>query len=154
LRHGIAEDRAPSGRDSDRALTDAGKHKLEKVLKRARKAGVNPTLIISSLYARAMETAEIAARLLDYKSEIVRSDRLVPHASPQDLWAEVRAHRDEPSLLLAGHEPLFSATVAYMLGSTRAMVEFKKGALVRIDFATIGADPKGVLQWMLTPKTA
>jgi len=69
------------------------------------------------------------------------------------VWAEVRAHRDQPSVLLTGHEPLFSATVAAMLGSARAMVEFKKGALARIDFSTIGAEPRGVLQWMLTAKT-
>lgn len=154
MRHGITEDRAPSGRDADRALTDRGKQKLEKVLVRARKAGVNPTLIISSPYTRAMESAEIAAKVLEYHSEIVRTERLVPNASPPDVWSEIRAHRDEPSILMAGHEPLLSATLAWMVGSTRAMVEFKKGALVRIDFATIGADPRGILQWMLVPKVS
>jgi phosphohistidine phosphatase len=124
------------------------------VLKRAHKAGANPTLIISSPYTRAMETAEIAARELEYHSEIVRSDRLVPHSTPPDLWSEVRAHRDEPSILLAGHEPLFSATLAWMIGSTRAMVDFRKGGLTRIDFSTVGADPRGVLQWMLTSKVS
>ena len=132
----------------------AGKHKLEKVLKRAHRAGVAPTLIISSPYTRAMETAEIAARELAYHSEIVRSDRLLPNSSPPDLWSEIRAHRDEPSILLAGHEPLFSATLAWMIGSTRAMVDFRKGGLARIDFSTIGADPRGVLQWMLTSKVS
>jgi phosphohistidine phosphatase len=124
------------------------------VLQRAHKAGVNPTLIISSPYTRAMETAEIAARELEYNSEIVRSDRLLPNSTPPDLWSEVRAHRDEPSILLAGHEPLFSATLAWMVGSTRAMVDFRKGGLARIDFSTIGADPRGVLQWMLTSKVS
>jgi phosphohistidine phosphatase len=124
------------------------------VLKRAHKAGVSPTLIISSPLTRAMQTAAIAAHELAYHSEIVRSDRLAPHASPPDLWSEIRAHRDEPSILLASHEPLCSATLAFMLGSTRAMVEFRKGALARIDFSTIGADPRGVLQWMLTPKVS
>jgi phosphohistidine phosphatase len=124
------------------------------VLKRAHKAGVNPTLIISSPYTRAMETAAIAAKELQYNSEIVRSDRLLPNSTPPDVWSEIRAHRDEPSILLAGHEPLFSATVAWMVGSTRAMVDFRKGALARIDFSTIGADPRGVLQWMLTPKVS
>jgi phosphohistidine phosphatase len=124
------------------------------VLKRAHKAGVNPTLIISSPYTRAMETAAIAAKELQYNSEIVRSDRLLPNSAPPDVWSEIRAHRDEPSILLAGHEPLFSATVAWMVGSTRAMVDFRKGALARIDFSTIGADPRGVLQWMLTPKVS
>jgi phosphohistidine phosphatase len=124
------------------------------VLKRAHKAGASPTLIISSPYTRAMETAAIAASVLQYNSEIVRSDRLAPNSSPPDLWSEIRAHRDEPSILLTGHEPLFSATLAYMLGSTRAMVDFRKGALARIDFSTIGADPRGVLQWMVTPKVS
>ena len=124
------------------------------MLKRAHKAGVNPTLIISSPYTRAMETAAIAAKELQYNSEIVRSDRLLPNSTPPDVWSEIRAHRDEPSILLAGHEPLFSATVAWMVGSTRAMVDFRKGALARIDFSTIGADPRGVLQWMLTPKVS
>lgn len=124
------------------------------MLKRAHKAGVNPTLIISSPYTRAMETAAIAAKELQYNSQIVRSDRLLPNSTPPDVWSEIRAHRDEPSILLAGHEPLFSATVAWMVGSTRAMVDFRKGALARIDFSTIGADPRGVLQWMLTPKVS
>jgi phosphohistidine phosphatase len=124
------------------------------VLKRAHKSGVSPTLIISSPYTRAMETAEIAARELEYHSEIVRSDRLLPNSTPPDLWSEIRAHRDEPSILLAGHEPLFSGTLAWMVGSTRAMVDFRKGGLARIDFSTIGADPRGVLQWMLTSKVS
>lgn len=152
LRHGIAEDRSATGRDFDRRLTDEGKEKLRKVLKRAAKDGVEISLILSSPLVRAMETAQIAADELKYNSEIVRTDGLTPDSSPQDVWKEIRAHRDEPAVLLAGHEPLFSATVAYLLGSSRAMVEFRKGALVRIDFASVGAEPRGVLQWMLTPK--
>ena len=142
LRHGIAEDRSSSGRDADRALTEDGKRKIERVLKRAHKAGASPTLIISSPYLRAMETAEIAARELQYNSEIVRSQRLEPHASPPDLWSEIRAHRDEPSILLASHEPLCSATLAFLLGSTRAMVEFRKGALRALIFLTLSVEPR------------
>ena len=41
-------------------------------------------------------------------------------------------------------------TVAWMLGSARAMIHFRKAALVRIDVETLGAEPKGVLKWMLT----
>jgi len=152
LRHGIAEDRAPTGRDADRRLTEEGRKKLHNVLERARKSGVNPALIISSPFKRALETAEIAAEELQYKSEIVRADALTPASIPADVWTEIRAHRDHESILLAGHEPLFSNTVAWMLGSTREMIEFKKGALVRIDVAGFRSEPRGVLQWMLTPK--
>lgn len=152
LRHGIAEDHAPTGRDADRRLTEEGRAKLHRVLERAHRAGVEPSLILSSPLKRAIETAEIAAEELGYGGEIVQSQALAPESSPPSVWAEIRTHRSSPSVLLAGHEPLFSGMVAYLLGSTREMVEFKKGALARIDVASIGVEPKGVLQWMLTPK--
>lgn len=155
LRHGIAEDRSPTGRDADRRLTEEGRDKLRRVLKRAASAGVEPSLIISSPYKRALETAEIAASELRYKSEILRSGSLTPDSSPPSVWSDLRDHRDQPSILLAGHEPLFSSTVAWLLGSTHSMVDFRKAALVRIDVHTLGAGaPQAVLQWMLTPKLA
>ena len=152
LRHGIAEERSSTGRDADRRLTDEGRDKLRRVLERAHGAGVDPALIISSPLKRALETAEIAAHQLGYEGRIVRAEGLTPGSTPAKLWTEVRAHAEQPSILLAGHEPLFSSAVAWMLGSTRPMVNFKKAAIVRIDFETMGAEPRGVLQWMLTPK--
>ena len=122
------------------------------MLERAQAAKVNPSLILSSPLKRALETAEIAARELGYDGRIVRAEALAPDSTPAKIWTEIRTHADEPSILLAGHEPLFSQTVALLLGSTRAMVDFKKAALVRIDFDTFGAEPRGVLQWMLTAK--
>jgi len=124
------------------------------VLERAQSAGVNPSLVISSPLKRALETAEIAARELGYDGRILRVEALVPDSSPAKVWSAIGEHAGEASILLAGHEPLFSHTVAWMLGSTRAMIQFRKSALVRIDFESIGAEPRGVLQWMLTHKLA
>jgi phosphohistidine phosphatase len=154
LRHGIAEERAASGRDADRVLTEEGREKLRRVLKRAAAAGVSPSLILSSPYKRALETAEIAASELHYEGKILRVGSLTPDSSPPSVWSEIRGHRDESAILLAGHEPLFSAIVGYLLGSTREMVEFRKAGLVRIDVQSFGSEPQGVLQWMLTPKLA
>lgn len=152
LRHGIAEDHSPAGRDADRRLTEEGREKLQRVLGRARVAGVQPALILSSPLTRALETAAVAAQELGYEGDILKTQALIPNSSPPSVWSEIRSHKDAASLLLAGHEPLFSALVAYLLGSTRAMVQFRKGALVRIDVPSLGVEPKGVLQWMLTPK--
>lgn len=154
LRHGIAEDRAATGRDADRRLIDEGRVKLRRVLERAHAAGVRPSLILSSPYRRALETAEIAAHELGYEGKLVRTPALTPESSPEGVWDVIREHRSEAAILLAGHEPLFSATVAHLLGSTRAMVHFRKGALARIDLESFGAAPAGVLQWMLTAKLA
>jgi phosphohistidine phosphatase len=152
LRHAIAEDRSSTGQDSDRRLTEEGREKLRRVLERAHAARVRPSLILSSPYKRALETAEIAARELGYEGKIVRADSLKPGSSPAEVWHEIRIHHSEPSILLSGHEPMFSTMVAWMLGSTRPMIEFKKASLVRIDFETAGVEPRGLLQWVLTPK--
>ena len=154
LRHATAEDRAASGRDADRKLTKEGLDKLRRVSKFAAAAGVRPSLVLTSPYARAVETASAAARVLKYEGDLVKTSHLEPGAKPQDVWNEVRSHRGQESVLLVGHEPLFSALASWMLGSTRVSVDFRKAALLRIDFESLGAEPRGALRWMITPKLA
>jgi phosphohistidine phosphatase len=148
LRHGIAEDGYP---DAARVLTAEGKEKLRRVLKRA---AVKPSLIISSPYRRAVETAGIAAEVLGYESEIERAQALTPDGSPAAVWEEIRAHKNEGAILLASHEPLMSATAAFLLGAPGLHVDMKKAALVRVDVDRFGPQPLGVLKWMLTPAVA
>ncbi|MGO9227768.1 MAG: SixA phosphatase family protein [Bryobacteraceae bacterium] len=151
LRHGIAEDARPGQPDAARALTQEGKEKLRRVLRRAGAAGARPASIVSSPLRRALETAAVAAEVLGYSGKIAESRALAPEASPFDLWEEIRRRGEEPSILLAGHEPLMSAMVAYLLGCPALQVEMKKAALVRIDCERLAREPRGVLKWMLTP---
>jgi phosphohistidine phosphatase len=151
LRHGIAEDGNPGRPDSERALTDEGRTRLRRVLKRARSADVAPSLILTSPYRRAVETAEVAADVFRYKGDLVRSGAFVPDATPVQAWEEIRRYSQEPAVLVASHEPLMSSTVAYLLGCPTLQVDMKKGALVRIDIDRPGPDPQGILKWMLTP---
>ncbi|HEY7387219.1 MAG TPA: histidine phosphatase family protein [Bryobacteraceae bacterium] len=153
LRHGIAENGRPGLKDSDRALTGEGRQKLKLVLTRAHGAGVKPSLILSSPLRRAMETAEIAASSLGYKGKIVHTPALMPDASPSQLWEELRTRQDEKAVLLATHEPLTSAAIAFLLNAPTLQVEMKKAGLVRIDCNRLGVEPRGVLKWYLTPAT-
>jgi phosphohistidine phosphatase len=151
LRHGIAEDAQPGGPDAERPLTGEGRDKLRRVLKRARTADLDPSLILSSPYRRAVETAAVAAEVLGYKGEIVRTRALAPEASPLDAWEEIRNRKDERAILLASHEPLMSSMAAFLLDSPALRLEMKKAALVRIDCERFGPKAAGVLKWMLTP---
>ena len=154
LRHGIAEN-APHGKpDAERALTDEGREKLRRVLGRARAADVVPSLILSSPYRRAMETADVAVEVLGYQGKVVKTRALVPEASPFDTWEEIRKRPDESAILLASHEPLMSSLAAFLLASPALSLDMKKAALVRIDCDRLGPEPKGVLKWMLTPATS
>ncbi len=155
LRHGIAEDAGPGRPDSERALTGEGKEKLRRrVLKRARAAGTAPSLILSSPYKRAVETAEVAADVLGYDGKIVRVPALTPNASPYDTWNEIRAHHGEEAVLLASHEPLMSSLAALLLHSPGLAVDMKKAALLRVDCDRMAAEPHCSLKWMLVPAVA
>jgi phosphohistidine phosphatase len=154
FRHGIADDRSLGRPDSSRQLTDEGRKKTASVAKMARRAGVNPSLIISSPYDRAVQTAEAAAQEFGYKNEILQTRTLVPEGSPQAVWNEIRNHSGEPAILLAGHEPLLSQLAAYLLSTPSLQVEMKKSALVRIDVDGMRAAPQGVLRWMIVPALA
>ena len=153
LRHGAAED--GSGKpDPERALTAEGRRKLRPVLEAAASAGLKPSLILTSPLKRAVQTAEVARDVLKYKGDVLHTKSLAPGATVEQVWEEIRGHRDEPSLLMVGHNPLFSELSAYLLGSNDIQVDFKKGAVLRIDFERFPPKPKGVLRWYLTPKLA
>ncbi len=154
LRHGIAEDAKSGQPDSDRALTAEGRDKLRRVLRRAGAADVVPTLILSSPYRRAVETAEIAADVLGYDGKVAKTHALVPEASPYDTWEEIRSRPDEKSILLASHEPLMSTLAAFLVDCPALQIDMKKAALVRLECDRFGAKPKCVLKWMLTPALA
>lgn len=153
LRHGIAED-GLGKRDEDRELTGRGRDELQSLLRLAALARVRPSLILTSPLVRAVQTAEIAAAELGYKGELYPSRALTPEADPWDTWADVRVHREESSILLASHNPLCSRLPGFLLSSPAMQVHFDKGAMVCVELSALGAEPRGVLRWMLTPRFA
>jgi len=101
-----------------------------------------------------VQTAEVAAKEFGYAGDLVRLPSLVPHGTPDAVWSDIRDLRDEAAVLLAGHEPLMGHLAAYLLNAPSLMVDMKKSAMLRIDVATLGTAPRGVLQWMIVPKLA
>lgn len=152
LRHGTAAGGSPGTSDSERALTGEGKKELRTLLEFARKAGVKPTLILSSPYRRAMETARLAESELDCKGGILEVRTLVPAGVAADVWQEIRIHRDEKAILLASHEPLMGMLLGYLLGGYNLVADFKKGTLAQVDVDSFATQPRAVLKWMIHPK--
>jgi phosphohistidine phosphatase len=154
LRHGIAEKVGPDGSDAKRALTSKGRQKLRQVLRLAHAAAVHPSLILTSPLLRAVQTAEVAAEIFAYHHELVQTPALLPTASPQNVWKELRSRKNERALLLVGHEPSLSQIVGYLLGTPDLRLELKKAGLVRLDLEKFGPAPSGILKWVLAPKLA
>jgi len=108
-------------------------------------------LILSSPYIRARQTADIAAEILKVKVE--ESSQLLPSVEPNLIWDELREHADTQEIMLVGHEPHMSRLVSFLL-MTMLAIDFKKGALIRVEVDNPPAQPHGVLKWILTPKLA
>ncbi|HEY6390112.1 MAG TPA: phosphohistidine phosphatase SixA [Bryobacteraceae bacterium] len=154
FRHGIAEEGHAGQPDAERALTSDGKKKLRNVLRTVHEAGVQPSLILTSPYRRAVQTAQLAAEILGYKGDLLRTMALEPGSHPRMVWDEIRVHKNERQVLLAGHEPLFSSLTSFLLGCPGLQVDFKKGAMVCVEIDRFDPEPRGVLKWMLTSKLA
>ncbi len=154
LRHGIAEEGRPGSRDADRALTPEGKRRLRETLNVARSAGASPQLLLSSPYRRAVETARIAAEVFGFKGQIIESAAFTPGSDTRAAWEEIRLYAGTGSLLVASHEPLTGLLIGFLCGTPNLIVDVKKGSLTRVDLDHVGAQPRGVLKWMLTPRLA
>lgn len=154
LRHGIADESGAGIDDANRELTQDGRRKLRQILAAVAKTEPPPSLILSSPLKRAIQTAEIAGDVFKYKNQILRTKALLPSASAEQVWQEIRVHRDEASVVLVGHNPLFSDLAAYLMGCRDVLIDFKKGAILRVDLEQFPPQPKGILRWYLTAKLA
>ena len=92
--------------DEDRPLNSRGKRDAPKVGERLAKRRAKPDLILSSPATRAVTTAEIIAKKLDYKrSKIVLDDRLYA-VSADDLLEVIHQLDDKAErVMLIGHNP-------------------------------------------------
>lgn len=154
LRHGVAENSRPGFDDSARELTSEGRKRTREMMKLARALGLAPDYVLASPYVRAVQTAEVAAAALGYEAGLVRTPALTPDSHPERVWDEVRVYRGAAQLLLVGHEPLLSMLSAHLLNAPALLVDFKKGALMRIEIEAAASAPRGVLRWFLPSKLA
>jgi phosphohistidine phosphatase len=127
LRHGEAEE--GSGDDAARRLTEKGRKQAAWAGRALEQVGVELDACLSSPKERAVETARIAAEPLGIEVDIaeqLRGGAFDP--------LELAAGRGE--VLLVGHEPDFSATIAELTG---ARVKLKKGGLAAVEPSVLHA---------------
>jgi phosphohistidine phosphatase len=92
--------------DQDRPLNDRGKRDAPNMGERLAKRDVKPDLILSSPAMRALKTAEIIAKKLDYRRrDILVDDRLYAVAA-DDLLDVIHKLDDKlERVMLLGHNP-------------------------------------------------
>ena len=152
IRHAIAEPRGDTWPDdAKRPLTAGGVARMKKAGRGLSRLKVALDIVLSSPFVRTRQTAEIVAAALDPHPAIVNTDALAPGGSYGSLVAELEKQLRKSRIALVGHEPGIGELAARLIGS-RHPIEFKKGAVCRVDLDEIPPTGPGDLRWFLTPK--
>jgi phosphohistidine phosphatase len=155
LRHGIAEAREdfPFARDFDRPLTPEGVRKLRRIAKALKTVDTSFGLVLSSPLVRARQTAEIIVKELGLEAVLKFSPVLKTSSSPRRLVRGLLQRQLPERVLLVGHEPLFSSTIALLLcGHPNLSITLKKGGLAKLTVDKLEPERCAVLEWLLTPR--
>jgi len=155
LRHGIAQDRDPKKYPDDRLrpLTIEGTERMREIVRGMLKLGVEFDAVFDSGFTRARQTTEIVtdAYRID-NADITTTPALEPDRDSAEVLTLLESHKAARRVLLVGHEPQLSLTLAYLTGGRDGdAFDFKKGALARVDLATL-KPRSGMLVYLLPPK--
>ena len=152
IRHGIAEERGEAWPDdTKRPLTDDGMSRLRKSARALARMGVMFDVVLTSPLVRTQQTAEIVASASSPRPPIINVDALAPEGSPAAAIAELEKHSKRTRIAIVGHEPGIGELASKLVGM-RAGIEFKKGAIARIDIEMLPPKSPGILRWFVPPK--
>lgn len=155
IRHGISE---PLGHDNDfsdekRNLTDEGRNRMRETARGLRKLGVEVDLLMTSPFARAVETADIIAAAIGVgKKEIQQSANLAPGASAEALFAEIKGQSGVESIAIVGHQPDLGGLISRIIQSSAPSIQLKKGGACCVNVTETVPSLRGDLVWLLTPR--
>ena len=152
IRHGIAAERGEEyPDDSKRPLTGSGMTKLRDEAKGLNELEITFDLIITSPLVRTKQTADIIAGTLKDKPQVIASDSLAPAGTFAGVVQELGKHARQARIALVGHEPNLGELAARLIGA-KSPIEFKKGAICRIDFEVLPPKGIGQLRWFIPPR--
>ena len=119
--------------DQERPLNDRGRDDAPAMGKALGKRRICPDIIVSSPAVRAMSTAALVARELQYPHDKILVESGIYGADLDDLLAIIKALPDAAgSVLLVGHNPTITETVNAL--SPTAVNEMPTAAIVCLRF--------------------
>jgi phosphohistidine phosphatase len=152
IRHGDAEKASTQKKDSERKLTPDGEQKIKTAAEGWKLLIPSLSHIISSPLIRAMQTAEIVAKVFEFKGKINTDKRLISGAKTEDL-IDLAVEIMGQDMAFVGHEPDFSEHVSRLISSSDVKIDFKKGMIAKISFDGKVKMSRGLLEFLIPAKT-
>jgi len=152
IRHAVAEERGEDWPDDNkRPLSDDGASRMRKAARGLDRLGITLDVIVTSPLVRTKQTAEIIANAMNPKPPIVSLESLAPGGTYQEIITDLEKQSKRTRVAIVGHEPGIGEFAARLIGS-RHSIEFKKGAVCRIDVDAIPPSGPGDVRWFMTTK--
>jgi phosphohistidine phosphatase len=146
LRHAEAVPDAEN--DFARALTPKGLDQAEKVGRYCLKLGLIPDVVLTSPVARAKQTAKIASEKMG-GVDLTEEHWLACGMAPETCLRELRRFDKHGAVMLVGHEPDFSESIAAMIGLEEPdNLKVRKSSLTAVDLSELQRGC-GVLQFSI-----
>ena len=150
MRHGTAVDSSDASvrSDAERALTDEGRARVEKVARALADLGMAPGVILTSPLVRAAQTAQLLAKQFP-KARLKTTALLSPGADPAALVDEAAAAKAQ-EVVCVGHSPHLELVIARVCAGVEfPLCELKKAGVACLDLEI--QSRRGILRWLLQP---
>lgn len=150
IRHGDAEAVSKTLKDFDRSLTPEGVRKMREAVSKWKTFIPQFDFIISSPYARALQTAHIIAEVFDCTDKLMIDKRVGCGSKSSDI-VEMANALDGKNIAFVGHQPDMSEHIASFISNNNAFAEFKKGGIAKVCFHNRAREGKGILEYLIPP---
>jgi phosphohistidine phosphatase len=148
VRHADAVSEATGLPDEHRYLSPAGRHQVRELSALLADSGLELGAVMTSPLVRAVQTAELLVRWLDWSGSIEASQYLAPAGASLRASAEWLTRCAGPlagaALVAVGHEPSISRLAEHLAANTGATVP----SLHKAEACLI---EDGALRWRLEP---
>lgn len=134
VRHGNSDEAIVPQTDFERVLSDKGIDQVTRVGRSLAKKGIGVDCILSSPALRALQTANLIAKLLNIAPNCSATDDRIYQSSLEDLMDIIHALDNKTtSFMLVGHNPALSNLIYFL---TTERVTLSPSAVYAITLST------------------
>jgi phosphohistidine phosphatase len=150
LRHGPAGQRSKwHGNDADRPLSERGRTQVRRVSRALERAGIQPDRIVTSPFARATQTADIASETFGLPQFPTIEPLFQPGYPIDQVLVALHSHIELGTVLIVGHEPSLGYLISSLCGGRHPPLHKAGVAEVFIDQTE---KRNARLRWVVNPE--